>query len=124
MTIDRRSHPMAPVPAPTKHELAFMIWLAVFATLTVLNLLSSLATDATHRAANIRTGDDRSPHRHLRGHAAAAPRPRMATQPQFLRGWTRLRQCSWDSGPSPAPWWALACSDGARRRNCSGCSSP
>ena len=39
MTIDRRSHPMAPVPAPTKHELAFMIWLAVFATLTVLNLL-------------------------------------------------------------------------------------
>ena len=39
MTIDRRSHPMTPVPAPTKHELAFMIWLAVFATLTVLNLL-------------------------------------------------------------------------------------
>jgi antibiotic biosynthesis monooxygenase (ABM) superfamily enzyme len=39
MTIDRRNHPMAPVPPPTKHELAFMIWLAVFATLTVLNLL-------------------------------------------------------------------------------------
>jgi antibiotic biosynthesis monooxygenase (ABM) superfamily enzyme len=39
MTIDRRSHPIAPVPPPTRHELAFMIWLAVFATLTVLNLL-------------------------------------------------------------------------------------
>ena len=40
MTIDRRNHLMAPVPPPTKHELAFMIWLAVFATLTVLNLLA------------------------------------------------------------------------------------
>ena len=39
MTIGRDSHPVAPVPPPTGHELAFMIWLAVFATLTVLNLL-------------------------------------------------------------------------------------
>jgi antibiotic biosynthesis monooxygenase (ABM) superfamily enzyme len=28
-----------PVPPPTKHQLALMIWLAVFPTLTVLNLL-------------------------------------------------------------------------------------
>jgi antibiotic biosynthesis monooxygenase (ABM) superfamily enzyme len=27
-----------PVPPPTKHQLALMIWLAVFPTLTVLNL--------------------------------------------------------------------------------------
>ena len=27
------------VPPPTKHQLAFMIWVAVFPTLTVLNLL-------------------------------------------------------------------------------------
>ena len=28
-----------PVPPPTKHQLAVMIWIAVFPTLTVLNLL-------------------------------------------------------------------------------------
>ena len=28
-----------PVPPPTKHQLALMIWVAVFPTLTVLNLL-------------------------------------------------------------------------------------
>jgi antibiotic biosynthesis monooxygenase (ABM) superfamily enzyme len=28
-----------PVPPPTKHELALMIWVAVFPTLTALNLL-------------------------------------------------------------------------------------
>jgi antibiotic biosynthesis monooxygenase (ABM) superfamily enzyme len=28
-----------PVPPPTKHQLALMIWLAVFPTLTVLNLV-------------------------------------------------------------------------------------
>ena len=33
-------HPVAPKPAgpPTKHQLAVMIWIAVFPTLTVLNL--------------------------------------------------------------------------------------
>ena len=29
----------APVPPPTKHQLALMIWIAVFPTLTALNLL-------------------------------------------------------------------------------------
>lgn len=29
----------APVPPPTKHQLALMIWVAVFPTLTLLNLL-------------------------------------------------------------------------------------
>jgi antibiotic biosynthesis monooxygenase (ABM) superfamily enzyme len=34
------SRPPPPrVPPPTKHELALMIWLAVFPTLTVLNVL-------------------------------------------------------------------------------------
>ena len=28
----------APIKAPTKHELALMIWVAVFPTLTVINL--------------------------------------------------------------------------------------
>jgi antibiotic biosynthesis monooxygenase (ABM) superfamily enzyme len=36
----------APIPPPTKHQLALMIWLAVLPTLTVLNLaLSSLLKD-------------------------------------------------------------------------------
>jgi antibiotic biosynthesis monooxygenase (ABM) superfamily enzyme len=29
----------APVPPPTKHQLALMIWVAVFPTLTVLNVI-------------------------------------------------------------------------------------
>ncbi|GAB3764958.1 antibiotic biosynthesis monooxygenase (ABM) superfamily enzyme [Nocardioides ginsengisegetis] len=29
----------APVPPPTQHQLALMIWVAVFPTLTVLNLV-------------------------------------------------------------------------------------
>ena len=29
---------MVPVPPPTKHQLALMIWIAVFPTLTILNL--------------------------------------------------------------------------------------
>lgn len=34
------AHPVAPKPAgpPTKHQLALMIWIAVFPTLTALNL--------------------------------------------------------------------------------------
>ncbi len=44
MSTDAR-HP-APVPPPSKHQLALMIWLAVLPTLTVLNLaLSSLLAD-------------------------------------------------------------------------------
>ena len=30
--------PSTPTPPPTRHQLALMIWLAVFPTLTVLNL--------------------------------------------------------------------------------------
>lgn len=32
-------HRPAPLPPPSKHQLALMIWVAVFPTLTVLNLL-------------------------------------------------------------------------------------
>ena len=32
------TRPAAQVPPPTKHQLALMIWLAVFPTLTLLNL--------------------------------------------------------------------------------------
>ena len=33
------ARPAVVVPPPTKHQLALMIWVAVFPTLTVLNLL-------------------------------------------------------------------------------------
>ncbi|MEQ6902294.1 hypothetical protein [Nocardioides sp. YIM 152588] len=37
---------MIPVPPPTKHQLALMIWVAVFPTLTLLNLaLGGLLAD-------------------------------------------------------------------------------
>ncbi len=36
------------VPPPTKHQLALMIWIAVFPTLTVLNLLLSPVLDGMH----------------------------------------------------------------------------
>jgi len=32
------THRPAPLPPPTKHQLALMIWVAVFPTLTLLNL--------------------------------------------------------------------------------------
>lgn len=31
-------HPTVPVPPPTRHQLALMIWLCVFPTLTAINL--------------------------------------------------------------------------------------
>lgn len=34
----RQSKQTHPVPPPTKHQLALMIWIAVFPTLTILNL--------------------------------------------------------------------------------------
>ena len=43
------AHPVAPKPAgpPTKHQLAIMIWIAVFPTLTVINLsIGAWLTDA------------------------------------------------------------------------------
>ncbi len=36
-----------PVPPPTKHQLALMIWIAVFPTLTVLNLAFGALLDGT-----------------------------------------------------------------------------
>lgn len=38
MTATNRPHRPVPAGPPTKHQLALMIWLAVFPTLTLLNL--------------------------------------------------------------------------------------
>ena len=46
MPTDPACRTPTPVPPPSKHQLAVMIWLAVLPTLTVLNLaLSSLLAD-------------------------------------------------------------------------------
>ena len=41
MSDNRPTPTHTPVPPPSKHQLALMIWLAVFPTLTVLNLALS-----------------------------------------------------------------------------------
>jgi antibiotic biosynthesis monooxygenase (ABM) superfamily enzyme len=38
MSNPTRNRPASPAPPPTRHQLALMIWIAVFPTLTVLNL--------------------------------------------------------------------------------------
>lgn len=38
MPTDPPTHRPAPVPAPSRHQLALMIWLAVLPTLTLLNV--------------------------------------------------------------------------------------
>ena len=38
MSSSRVTPPRTPIPPPTKHQLALMIWIAVFPTLSVLNL--------------------------------------------------------------------------------------
>lgn len=45
MSTDRTSPLSAPVPPPSKHQLALMIWIAVFPTLVVLNLTLRDALD-------------------------------------------------------------------------------
>jgi antibiotic biosynthesis monooxygenase (ABM) superfamily enzyme len=39
MSNNRPAPQSSPVPPPNKHQLALMIWLAVFPTLTILNLM-------------------------------------------------------------------------------------
>ena len=67
------SAPARPMKPPTKHQLALMIWLAVFPTLTLLNLVLSGPLDGAHGSAHRRPRHDRGAHRHLRPDAAAAP---------------------------------------------------
>ena len=64
------------VPPPSKHQLALMIWLAVFPTLVVLNLsLGQAARRPSRGAADLRPGHGRRADRDLRPDAAAAPAP-------------------------------------------------
>ena len=47
MSTPDSNHPSTPIPPPSRHQLALMIWLAVLPTLTVLNLvLDSALEDA------------------------------------------------------------------------------
>ena len=64
-----------------KHQLALMIWLAVFPTLLVLNLLLGDWLGEPDVRAHLRAGHDRRPDRHLRPDAPAAPGSRPAARP-------------------------------------------
>lgn len=71
-------------PPPSKHQLALMIWVAVFPTLTVLNLLLGdlLANAPSQRPAHLRSRHRGRPDRDLRPHAAPAPPPGPAPRPR------------------------------------------
>ena len=76
---------------PNKHQLALMIWLAVFPTLTVLNMalggwLRTLHPVFSHLRARHHRGADR----HLRSDAAAAPHPRPSPHQAANRGLTAM----------------------------------
>ena len=65
------------IPPPTKHQLALMIWVAVFPTLTLINL--ALGDSLAGLPSVLRTlvlATRRGPDRHLRRHAPPAPAPR------------------------------------------------
>jgi hypothetical protein len=67
---------MRSVAPPSKHQLAIMIWIAVFPTLTVLNL--TLGPHLAHVSpvlGHLRARHHRGPDRHLRRHASTAPCP-------------------------------------------------
>ena len=75
------------VGPPTKHQLALMIWLAVFPTLLVLNLaLGDWLRTTDTGPAHLRARDHRGADRHLRPDAAAAPAPQTATDPKRRLG--------------------------------------
>ena len=72
---------------PTKHQLALMIWLAVFPTLLVLNLaLGDWLRTLTPGPAHLRARDHRGADRHLRPDAAAAPGPQTPADPERQLG--------------------------------------
>ena len=85
MTSTRPASQPAHVPPPSKHQLALMIWLAVFPTLVTLNVtlggwLRTLPT--VPRTFVLAT--PRRTHRHLRRHAPPAPRPWTTAQPRCV----------------------------------------
>ncbi len=53
MSSPQIAHRASPVPPATKHQLALMIWVAVFPTLTVLNLV--FADTLSHLPSVLRT---------------------------------------------------------------------
>ena len=70
--------PARPAP-PSRHQLALMIWLCVFPTLTAAQRdPQRLAGAHVHHPAHLRAGHDRRADRHLRTDAAPAPRTRAA----------------------------------------------
>ena len=86
MNTNTTEAPTAALSPPSKHQLAFMIWLAVFPTLTVINLLfgSWLGTLSpvvrTFVLATVRRAD-----RDLRADAPPTPAPPAPDHPHPLK---------------------------------------
>ena len=76
MTTNSNDTDQRRVPPPNKHQLALMIWLCVFPTLTVINFgVRRLASNHVARCADVRPRDHRSADRDLRVDASLAPAP-------------------------------------------------
>ena len=71
---------------PTQHQLAVMIWLAVFPTLTVLNLALGGWLHNEPRRAHLHARDHRRADRQLRTHAPPAQNPCPHPRPDNDRG--------------------------------------
>ena len=96
--------PTRPVGPPSKHQLALMIWIAVFPTLTVLNL--ALKPWLTTMGPVLRTfvlATIAVPDRHLRTHAAAAPGPHPDPRQGAAMIITRPTQPTLDAAPATRP---------------------
>ncbi len=76
---DTTENPPARVSPPSKHQLAVMIWLCVFPTLTAINLaFARLAPTDVAGAPHLRPRNDRGADRDLRTDAVPPPAPREA----------------------------------------------
>lgn len=85
MPNNRTAPHSSPVPPPNKHQLALMIWLAVFPTLTLLNLaLGDWLRTLSPVLRTFHSRYDRSADRHIRPHAAPASAARQAGHPRRL----------------------------------------
>lgn len=80
---DTKNKPPARIPPPSKHQLALMIWLCVFLTLTAINLtFSDWLRPIVAGVPHLRPRNNRRTHRDLRPDAIPPPAPRATTHEQ------------------------------------------
>ena len=79
MTSKSPNQPARPSP-PSKHQLALMIWVCVFPTLTAINLVFGDWLRTMQPVSHLRARHDRCADRDLRVDAVSAPAARAATE--------------------------------------------